>query len=95
MKPILTIRSRIQLLRQENETVNEYFDNQVWKVYNKVVPILDENSLEYFSRSADQTRRLGMRLGALLKIGQSISLSGELGWKNHTGSGYCTGVGID
>jgi tRNA threonylcarbamoyladenosine biosynthesis protein TsaE len=43
------------------------------------VPILDQNSLEYFSRSADQTRRLGMRLGALLKPGQVVCLSGELG----------------
>jgi len=43
------------------------------------VPILDQNSLEYFSRSADQTRRLGIRLGALLKSGQVICLSGELG----------------
>ena len=51
----------------------------MWKVYNKLVPILDQNSLEYFSRSADQTRRLGLRLGALLKTGQVICLSGELG----------------
>jgi tRNA threonylcarbamoyladenosine biosynthesis protein TsaE len=43
------------------------------------VPILDQNSLEFFSRSADQTRRLGLRLGALLKTGQVIYLSGELG----------------
>jgi tRNA threonylcarbamoyladenosine biosynthesis protein TsaE len=43
------------------------------------VPILDQNSLEYFSRSADQTRRLGMRLGTLLKTGQGVYLSGELG----------------
>ena len=43
------------------------------------MPILDQNSLEYFSRSAEQTRRLGMRLGALLKTGQGVYLSGELG----------------
>lgn len=41
--------------------------------------ILDENTMEYFSRSVDQTRRLGMRLGALFKSGQVICLSGELG----------------
>jgi tRNA threonylcarbamoyladenosine biosynthesis protein TsaE len=43
------------------------------------VPILDQNSLEYFSRSAEQTRRLGLRLGSLLKTGQGLYLSGELG----------------
>jgi tRNA threonylcarbamoyladenosine biosynthesis protein TsaE len=43
------------------------------------VAILDQNSLEYFSRSAEQTRRLGLRLGALLKAGQGLYLSGELG----------------
>lgn len=65
--------------RRSIKTVNEYFDNQGWKVYNKPVSILDQNSVEYFSRSADQTRRLGLRLGALLKPGQVICLSGELG----------------
>jgi tRNA threonylcarbamoyladenosine biosynthesis protein TsaE len=43
------------------------------------VPILDQNTLEYFSRSAEQTRRLGLRLGTLIKLGEVICLSGELG----------------
>jgi tRNA threonylcarbamoyladenosine biosynthesis protein TsaE len=43
------------------------------------VPILDQYTLEYFSRSAEQTRRLGLRLGTLIKHGQVIHLSGELG----------------
>jgi tRNA threonylcarbamoyladenosine biosynthesis protein TsaE len=43
------------------------------------VPILDENTFEYFSRSADQTRRFGMRLGALIEPNQLFCLSGELG----------------
>jgi tRNA threonylcarbamoyladenosine biosynthesis protein TsaE len=43
------------------------------------VPILEENTFEYFSRSADQTRRFGMRLGALLKCNQLVCLSGDLG----------------
>jgi len=43
------------------------------------MPILDSRTLEFFSRSADQTRRLGMRLGALLKPGDRICLSGDLG----------------
>lgn len=43
------------------------------------MPILDPNSLEFFSRSAEQTRRVGMRLGALLQKGDVIALVGDLG----------------
>jgi tRNA threonylcarbamoyladenosine biosynthesis protein TsaE len=43
------------------------------------MPVLDSNSLEFISRSAGQTRRLGMRFGALLKTGDVICLAGELG----------------
>ncbi len=43
------------------------------------MPILDRQSLEFISRSADQTRRAGMRLGALLQAGDLICLAGELG----------------
>ncbi len=43
------------------------------------MPILDAHSLEFFSRSPEQTRRLGMRLGALLKPGDLVCLQGELG----------------
>lgn len=43
------------------------------------MPILDEHTLEFFSRSAEQTRRLGMRLGGLLQQGDVICLQGELG----------------
>ena len=43
------------------------------------MPILDSNSLEFFSRSPEQTRRLGMRLGALLQSGDVLALSGDLG----------------
>ena len=42
-------------------------------------PILDRNSLEIISRSAEQTRRVGMRLGALLKTGDVVCLVGDLG----------------
>jgi tRNA threonylcarbamoyladenosine biosynthesis protein TsaE len=44
-----------------------------------MAPILDENTLEFVSRSPDQTRRLGARLGALLKGGEVICLEGSLG----------------
>jgi tRNA threonylcarbamoyladenosine biosynthesis protein TsaE len=42
-------------------------------------PILDQNSLEIISRSSDQTRRVGMRLGTLLQPGNVICLEGDLG----------------
>ncbi|HCC79354.1 MAG: tRNA (adenosine(37)-N6)-threonylcarbamoyltransferase complex ATPase subunit type 1 TsaE [Chloroflexi bacterium GWB2_49_20] len=43
------------------------------------MPILDANTLEIFSRSPEQTRRVGMRLGGLLQPGDLICLQGELG----------------
>jgi tRNA threonylcarbamoyladenosine biosynthesis protein TsaE len=42
-------------------------------------PILDRHALEIISRSAGQTRRVGMRLGALLAPGDVICLVGDLG----------------
>jgi tRNA threonylcarbamoyladenosine biosynthesis protein TsaE len=44
-----------------------------------MAPILDENTLEFISRSPDQTQRLGARLGALLRGGEVICLEGSLG----------------
>ena len=43
------------------------------------MPILDPHSIEFISRGADQTRRLGMRLGALLQTGDVVGLVGDLG----------------
>ena len=43
------------------------------------MPILDAHALEFFSRSPEQTRRLGMRLGALLQPGDLVCLQGNLG----------------
>ena len=43
------------------------------------MPILDPNTLEFFSRSPEQTRRVGMRLGAVLAPGQTVCLVGKLG----------------
>jgi tRNA threonylcarbamoyladenosine biosynthesis protein TsaE len=43
------------------------------------MPILNANTLEFVSRSPEQTRRLGMRLGALMQAGDVICLSGDLG----------------
>jgi tRNA threonylcarbamoyladenosine biosynthesis protein TsaE len=43
------------------------------------MPILDDHTLEFFSRSPEQTRRVGMRLGGLLRSGDVVCLQGELG----------------
>lgn len=43
------------------------------------MPILDPRTLEFFSRSPEQTRRLGVRLGSLLQTSDLICLSGDLG----------------
>ena len=43
------------------------------------MPILAAHSMEVISRSADQTRRVGMRLGALLQPGDLVCLVGDLG----------------
>ncbi|MCC6146716.1 MAG: tRNA (adenosine(37)-N6)-threonylcarbamoyltransferase complex ATPase subunit type 1 TsaE [Anaerolineaceae bacterium] len=43
------------------------------------MPILAANHLEFLSRSPEQTRRIGMRLGKLLNPGDLVCLSGDLG----------------
>lgn len=43
------------------------------------MPILAPNSFEVISRSPEQTRRFGMRLGSMLCPGDIVGLCGELG----------------
>ena len=43
------------------------------------MPILSPNALEVISRSTEQTRRIGMRLGSLLCCGDLVALGGDLG----------------
>jgi len=43
------------------------------------MPILDGQTLEFLSHSPEQTRRLGVRLGELLKAGDVVCLAGDLG----------------
>jgi tRNA threonylcarbamoyladenosine biosynthesis protein TsaE len=43
------------------------------------MPILDPLALEFISRGAEYTRRVGMRLGSLLHTGDVICLAGDLG----------------
>ena len=42
-------------------------------------PILRAHSLEFLSNGAAQTRRAGMRLGELLRVGDLVCLIGDLG----------------
>jgi tRNA threonylcarbamoyladenosine biosynthesis protein TsaE len=59
------------------------------------MPILDEHTLDLISHSADQTRRFGARLGALLQAGDLICLEGNLGaGKTCLAQGVGTGMGI-
>src|SRR3972149_5807060 len=50
-----------------------------WRVYNRLVPVLDANTLDVLSHGADQTQRLGSRLGELLQPGDVVCLAGDLG----------------
>ena len=43
------------------------------------MPILDSHTIEFFSRSPEQTRRIGMRLGSEIKTGDIVCLQGNLG----------------
>ena len=43
------------------------------------MPILDLHTMDFFSRSPEQTRRIGMRLGGVLQAGDLICLQGDLG----------------
>lgn len=48
--------------------------------YNRFkMPILDPHTLEFFSRSPEQTRRVAMRLGAYLQPGDVVGMVGDLG----------------
>jgi len=43
------------------------------------MPVLDSHSIDFFSRSPEQTRRIGARLGGVLQTGDVICLQGDLG----------------
>jgi tRNA threonylcarbamoyladenosine biosynthesis protein TsaE len=43
------------------------------------LPILREGELDIISHSVEQTRRLGSRLGSLLRAGDIVCLSGDMG----------------
>ena len=43
------------------------------------MPILKPHAFEFFSHSAEQTLRVGVRLGNLLQVGDVVCLEGDLG----------------
>lgn len=43
------------------------------------MPILDDHTLDFVSKSPGQTQRIGIRLGGLLRPGDLICLQGDLG----------------
>lgn len=43
------------------------------------MPILNSHTMDFFSRSPEQTRRIGARLGDVLQTGDVICLQGDLG----------------
>lgn len=49
------------------------------KIWSDLLPILKPSDLAFISNSAEQTARLGTRLGQLLSKGDLICLSGPLG----------------
>lgn len=58
------------------------------------MPILDSQTVEFISRNPGQTRRVGMRLGSLLRTGDVICLQGDLGsGKTTLVQGICAGWG--
>lgn len=60
------------------------------------MPILREGELDIISNSPDQTKRLGARLGKLLRPGDVICLSGDMGaGKTVFSSGIGEGWGAD
>lgn len=58
-------------------------------------PILTRNVLSFISHSAEQTRRIGKRLGRMLQSGDVICLEGDLGaGKTCLTQGIGAGLGI-
>lgn len=59
-------------------------------------PILDEHTIDFISHSADQTRRMGARLGQVFIGGEVICLVGDLGTgKTCLVQGIGRGLGVE
>ncbi|HBY99573.1 MAG: tRNA (adenosine(37)-N6)-threonylcarbamoyltransferase complex ATPase subunit type 1 TsaE [Ardenticatenaceae bacterium] len=58
--------------------------------------VITGNTLDFFSHSPQQTRRIGQRLSRLLRPGDVVLLSGPLGsGKTHLAQGIGAGLGIE
>ena len=61
-----------------------------------MTPIIDQHTLDFISHSADQTRRLGIRLSQLFTGGEVLFLTGDLGTgKTCLVQGIGQGLGIE
>ena len=61
-----------------------------------VSPVLDEHTVDFVSHSAEQTVRLGRRLGRLFEGGEVVCLTGDLGTgKTCLVQGLGAGLGIE
>ncbi|MGC9335600.1 MAG: tRNA (adenosine(37)-N6)-threonylcarbamoyltransferase complex ATPase subunit type 1 TsaE [Anaerolineae bacterium] len=59
------------------------------------MPVLDQDTLDFISHSPAQTRRIGARLGSLLRAGDLVCLEGELGTgKTRLAQGIGRGMGV-
>ena len=69
---------------------------RVVEVEDSVSPVLDEHTVDFVSHSAEQTVRLGRRLGRLFEGGEVICLTGDLGTgKTCLVQGVGAGLGIE
>jgi tRNA threonylcarbamoyladenosine biosynthesis protein TsaE len=60
-----------------------------------VTPIVTGSSVDFISHSAEQTRRIGERLGRLLRSGDVVCLEGDLGsGKTCMAQGLGRGLGV-
>ncbi len=67
-----------QFISEQHERC--FTESIIRAVYNSfAMPILDSHTLDFVTRSPEQTRRIGMRLGGQLKAGDVICLQGDLG----------------
>jgi tRNA threonylcarbamoyladenosine biosynthesis protein TsaE len=60
-----------------------------------VSPIVAPNTLDFISHSENQTQRIGARLAPLLKPGDVLAVTGDLGTgKTRWVQGVCQGLGV-
>jgi len=65
------------------------------KEQESVSPVFGQNTLDFISHSEAQTRRLGVRLAALLQPGDVLALVGDLGTgKTRWVQGICRGLDV-